>query len=186
MRKQIWLGVTAAALVLGACGTEEDSASSASASRSERVEAIFEAEQFIGVPRPYTGTTNPIRGVNGGGLPWVVTKVEAKLFENSVLDVEVKGLVFDPNDPDVIAAGRANRNTVAAFRAILSCRSVNQDRQAVVVNVPTEPFPATLGLASEGGGNAHIVQRIDVPKPCIAPIVFVTSPTSAWFAASGF
>jgi hypothetical protein len=27
---------------------------------------------------------------------------------------------------------------------------------------------------------------VDLPSPCIAPIVFVTSPNGAWFAATGF
>jgi len=26
---------------------------------------------------------------------------------------------------------------------------------------------------------------VGLPQPCIAPIVFVTSPTGAWFAATG-
>lgn len=184
MRKLSWLGVTAAALV-AACGTEEESASTDAAARV-KVEKIFEAERFVGVPPEYTGTTSPIRGVNGGGLPWVVASAEAKLSASSVLDVEVKGLVFDPRDPTVIARGLAGRNTVAAFRAILSCQSIGADGRAAVVNVPTAAFPATLGLASEGGGNAHIVEQIVVPTPCIAPIVFVTNPGLAWFAASGF
>lgn len=184
MRKLIWLGVTAASLVAG-CGTEEESASTASAARVQ-VKEIFEVEQFLGVPPEYTGTTSPIRGVNGGGLPWVVAKAEAKLLASSVLDVEVKGLVFDPRDPAVIARGLAGRNTVPAFRAILSCRSIGADGRAAVVNVATGPFPATQGLASEGGGDAHIVEQITVPSPCIAPIVFVTNPGLAWFAASGF
>ena len=31
-----------------------------------------------------------------------------------------------------------------------------------------------------------ISDTIVLPQPCIAPIVFVTSPGGAWFAATGF
>jgi hypothetical protein len=55
-----------------------------------------------------------------------------------------------------------------------------------VVNVFTDPFPATTGLAANGGGNASIEARIDLPRPCIAPIIFVTSPTFAWFSTTGY
>jgi len=46
-------------------------------------------------------------------------------------------------------------------------------------------FPATTGAAAEGGGNADIEADLVLPQPCIAPIVFVTSPTGAWFATTG-
>ena len=68
---------------------------------SDALPKVFEFERMVGVPRPYTGTANAIRGVNGGGLPWVVGKAEAKLRLVSetatslqgMLKVEVEGLV---------------------------------------------------------------------------------------------
>ena len=33
--------------------------------------------------------------------------------------------------------------------------------------------------------DALIDEVLDLPDPCIAPIVFVTSPTGAWFAVTG-
>ena len=42
-----------------------------------------------------------------------------------------------------------------------------------------EKFPASMK------GNADIRARVKLPEPCIAPIVFVASPTGAWFAATG-
>jgi hypothetical protein len=148
---------------------------------------VLDFGALTGAPRPYAGTgaTNAIRGVPAGGLPWVVGRARARLRWDSTLQVKVEGLVFDPTDADVVAAGRAGRNTVAQFRAIVSCQTV-QDGAATVVNVSTAPVPATIGLATEGGGNARIEERLALPSPCIAPIVFVTSPTGAWFAASGF
>ena len=53
------------------------------------------------------------------------------------------------------------------------------------MNVLTAAVPATTGLASAGGGNAHIRADVSLPHPCIAPIVFVTSPAGSWFASTG-
>lgn len=146
---------------------------------------ILEFDTMVGVPKAYTGSGNPIRGINGGGLPWVVGAAHGELKASGKLEVKVTGLVFDPNDPDVIARGLAGRNTVVQFKAIVSCRSVDAGGNATIVNVSTGLFPATVGLASEGGGNANIEATLSLPKPCIAPIIFVTSPTGAWFAATG-
>ncbi|MGE5567760.1 MAG: hypothetical protein ACM3S5_01880 [Rhodospirillales bacterium] len=92
---------------------------------------------------------------------------------------------FDPTDPAVISAGLANRNTVAAYRAIVSCLSKDASGAPTTVNLMTDQFPATTGFASEGGGNAKIEAFLNLPSPCIAPIMFVTSPGGAWFAATG-
>lgn len=192
MRKYVWMGILGAAAFAAACGAEGDTSATAAASAastSNGVDTVFEFERLTGVPRPYTGATNAIRGVPGGGLPWVVSKKgEAKLLENGLLRVEVEGLVFDPNDAVVISRGLAGQNTVASFKAIVSCQTVQQTDAgpvAAVVNVETGLFPATTGPASEGGGDATIEQMVTLPQPCIAPIVFVTSPAGAWFAASG-
>jgi len=73
---------------------------------------------------------------------------------------------------------------VASCKAIVSCQSVVAGA-AAVVNVESPLAPATVGAASAGGGNATIEATLTLPSPCIAPIVFVTSPTGAWFAATG-
>ena len=76
-------------------------------------------------------------------------------------------------------------NTVAAFRAVVSCLTKDAGGAPATVNVATAPFPATTGPASTGGGNAKIEAWLNLPSPCIAPIVFVTSPGGNWFAATG-
>jgi hypothetical protein len=82
----------------------------------------------------------------------------------------------------VFAAGpNAGKNTITSFRAVVSCL----DATGSPVNVATDPFPATVGTVAEGGGNAEIETRLALPQPCIAPIVFVTSPGGAWFATIG-
>ena len=135
---------------------------------------------MIGLPRPYTGATNAIRGVPGGGLPWVIEFGKGKLSPDGYVDVIVRGLVFDPNDQAVIDRGIGGTNTVPAFKVIVSCLSKDSNGVATTVNVSTNTFPA------DAAGNAHIKDTVSLPSPCIAPILFVTSPGGAWFASTGF
>ncbi len=144
--------------------------------------AILKFGTMVGVPKAYTAGSNPIRGINGGGLPWVISDAEGKLTSSGKLNVQVTGLVLDPNDPTVISHGLAGQNPIPAFRAIVSCQTVDGG----VTNILTDPFPATTGPASAGGGDANIQTFVSLPHPCIAPIIFVTSPTGGWFATTGY
>ena len=152
------------------------SVSPASADESK----VLEFNTMIGVPRPYTGATNAIRGVPGGGAPWVVDSANGKLKPDGALRVTVKGLVLDPNDPANIASGRGGTNPIANFKAIVSCLSKDAAGNPTTVNVSTGLFAADLA------GNAQIDETLSLPQPCIAPIIFVTSPGGSWFAATGF
>jgi hypothetical protein len=138
-----------------------------------------------GVPRPFTGATNAIRGVPGGGVPWVLAEGKASLRANGRLEVQVEGLVFDPADPVVISRGIGGTNTVPQLKAVVSCLTA-QAGVAVTVNVASAPVNFTTGAASDGGGSATIEEQLTLPSPCLAPIVFVTSPGGAWFAGTGF
>jgi hypothetical protein len=99
-------------------------------------------------------------------------RVELKV--NGHLEIAVAGLVFadGPN---------AGSNTIPSFRAVVSCLTSDGS----VVNVSTPAFPATTGTALSGGGNAVFEGDLTLPQPCIAPIIFVTSPGIAWFATTG-
>jgi len=141
---------------------------------------VLDFNTMIGVPRPFTGATNAIRGVPGGGLPWVIEFGKGKLSPDGDVNILVRGLVFDPNDQAVIDRGLGGINTVPNFKVIVSCMSKDADGAAIIVNVSTGLFPADIG------GNAHIKDSVALPFPCIAPILFVTSPTGAWFATTGF
>jgi len=135
---------------------------------------ILEFDTMVGVSQAFTGAQNPIRGVNGGGLPWDIGAARGELTAGGHLEVDVRGLVF--------AAGpNIGKNTVASFRAIVSC--LRDDGS--LTNITTDTFPATQGPASEGGGNAHIETDLTLPQLCLAPIIFVTSPGGAWFAVTG-
>jgi hypothetical protein len=61
---------------------------------------------------------------------------------------------------------------------VVSCLTAD----GAIANVTTDAFPATTGL---GGGDARVDVRLDLPDPCIAPIILVTSPAGPWFAATG-
>ncbi len=44
---------------------------------------------MVGVSAPYTGATNAIRGVNGGGAPWVIADAEFNLRASGRIEVTV-------------------------------------------------------------------------------------------------
>ncbi|OGO30743.1 MAG: hypothetical protein A2136_08185 [Chloroflexi bacterium RBG_16_54_11] len=135
---------------------------------------ILEFDTMVGVPQAFTGAQNPIRGINGGGLPWTLTSAKGELFGSGKLEITVEGLVL-------AAGANAGRNPSANFRATVSC--LRSD--ASIENVTSELFPATLGAAVDGGGNSMIETTLSLPQPCIAPIIFVTSAGGSWFAATG-
>ena len=139
---------------------------------------ILKFNTMVGVPAGLTGAQSqvPLRGINGGGLPWVVADASGELRANGHLEIEVQGLVL-------AAGANAGSNPVETFRGLVSC--VKSD--GTFDNILTDPFPATTGPASAGGGNATIEADLTLPQPCVAPIIFVTNGTSgAWFAATGF
>jgi hypothetical protein len=149
--------------------------STASAKDKDPDTEILEFDIMVGLPQAFTGTQNPIRGINGGGLPWKLSSASGELKDTGELEIKIRGLVF--------AAGpNTDANTVPAFRAIVSCLGGDGSVQ----NVMTDPFPATTGPASSGGGNAKIDTTVSLPQPCIAPLIFITSPNGAWFAVTGF
>ncbi len=135
---------------------------------------ILEFDTMVGVPTAFTGTQNPIRGIDGGGLPWTLSSAKGELKGSGKLEINIQGLVF--------AAGpNVGKNTVSDFRAIVSCLKSD----GTVDNVVSGLFPATTGAAVDGGGDAQIETTLTLPQPCLAPIVFVTSPGQAWFAVTG-
>jgi hypothetical protein len=141
---------------------------------------IYKFNTMVGVPRPYTGSANSIRGISGGGLPWVIASANGFLHADGKLEIQVRGLVIDPNDPAAIAAGRAGTNPSPAFIAIVSCLSKDASGAATTVNLQSQAFPASPT------GDSMITGTVSLPQPCIAPIVFIASPGGAWFAATGF
>ena len=128
------------------------------------------------VTGPFVGTANPIRMVPGGGLPWMITAGTGFLSRDGRLQIHVRGLVLA--DSPAVPANLRGINPVPDFEAIVSCQTIT-GTMATVTNVSTGQFPASPR------GNADIKARVKLPEPCIAPVVFVASPTGAWFAATG-
>ncbi|HYJ68341.1 MAG TPA: hypothetical protein VEX15_11875 [Nocardioidaceae bacterium] len=139
-------------------------------------QTVLDFDVMAGVVEPFTGTANPIRGVPGGGLPWEIDEAKGELSSSGKLEVEVDGLVLARRAP--VPAELQGTNPVPSFKAIVSCLTVSNGT-AATVNVETDLAPAT------SSGDAKIEDFVALPSPCIAPIVFVTSPTGAWFAATG-
>ena len=117
---------------------------------------------------PFTGSTNAIRGVPGGGIPWVIGSADGKLRADGRLHVEVEGLVL----------ATTGGNPSPTFKAIVSCLS-SDNGAPTTINVATDPVPATTT------GDAEIDATVALPSPCFAPIVFVTSGGGNWFAVTG-
>ena len=116
---------------------------------------------------PVTGTAvNTVndRGIKGGGLPWVIAEGEGEVDRDGSVKVRVEGLVIPL---------KGNTNPIATFGATVSCLTPHG-----VVNVRTAQFPASTT------GNAKIEGMVDLPHPCMHPLVFVVSPGGAWFAMS--
>ncbi|MCL5006430.1 MAG: hypothetical protein M1404_07820 [Acidobacteria bacterium] len=133
---------------------------------------ILTWESMVPVSGPYKGTSNPIRGITGGALAWMISGASGTLHSNGALKVRTRGLVFaeGPN---------TGTNPFPFLRAEVSCLSIGGSGQATTVNQLTDAFPA------DSMGNVTINTKLTLPKPCLAPIVFVTSDTGVWFVATG-
>ena len=132
---------------------------------------VLEFDVMTPVVAPFTGATHPIRGVNGGGVPWQIDRGRGDLSSDGRLKIRVEGLVL-------VSTGQ---NPVPMFRGVVNCLTTQSPD--VGVNLATAPVPAS------SDGDATIKAKVSLPNPCVAPIVFVTSGTGAppgsWFAATG-
>jgi len=168
MKKVILVALTLVVVLSGVLYSGQFSAAAA------KEFTILEFNTMVGVPAGLTGTQSPIRNINGGGLPWTLDSAQGELKASGKLELSVQGLVL-------AAGANAGSNPIGNFRAVVSCLSGNGS----VVNIATDPFPATTGPASAGGGDAKVEVTLSLPQPCIAPIIFVTSPGGNWFAVTG-
>jgi hypothetical protein len=141
---------------------------------------MLQTERIAPVTAPYTGAANAIRGVSGGGLPWVITRGEITVSTAGNVHARVRGLVIDPAVPNPAVAGI---NPIGRFKVTISCLSIDVNGAAITVNVSTRAMPATPT------GDAEIEDLVAMPSRCLAPIAFITNGLAtgngAWFATTG-
>ena len=143
--------------------------------RENEPPTLFEFHSLSAVKAPFTGATNPVRGVPGAGADWKIASGKAELNAAGELEASVTGLVLV----------RTGTNPIASFQAVLNCQTVDNVGAATTVNVTLPPAPATA--AGDWSSEGHI----SLPSPCNGAIVFVVipaTPTAAarWLAVSGF
>ena len=120
---------------------------------------------------------NSVRGEHGDDLPWDIRSAEGYLTRGGELFIDVRGLVFsyDRSVPRRLRGINDERN----FRAMVSC--LTGGRFGVgVANVQTRSFRASFT------GNSTIVTRVRLPRPCVAPVVFImTGDGDEWLSVTG-
>jgi hypothetical protein len=175
MRRIVWLMAAAGAAALVSVATVQG----VSASAGSGPATVLKFSTMAPVTGPYVGPANPIRGEAGGGLPWLITAGTGALKRDGHLLVRVRGLVLARQAP--VPPALQGTNPFPDFRALVSCQSIGAGNTATIANVSTGDFKA------DTAGNSVINARVSLPRPCIAPIVFVTGPTGSdfWFSVTG-
>ncbi len=156
--------------------------------KPQLTQTVLEFQTMVAVDGQFRAPfLNPIRGINGGGLPWVLDGAKGELKDDGKLEVQVNGLVIPEEDAPAACSGVAC-NPAPFFRAVVSCLTVvvvPEDIATVVVdNTSTDNGPEVM-IGDPKDGNAKIEAMLELPDPCLAPIVFVTNPDGAWFAVTG-
>ena len=132
---------------------------------------------MFGVDAPFLGGTNPIRGFNGDTEPWIVRNAIGALDTNGTLSILIKGLVFSDNpDPSLIG-----KNDEDEFSAVVSCMTLEEDGVTV-----TESSVTTPGFVANPSGNATIRADVELPEPCLEPVVLIIGGEGEWLAVTGF
>jgi hypothetical protein len=142
---------------------------------------VLAFKTMYGVDGPFIGEANPIRGVVGDEAPWEIARsAKGVLFSDGHLVISVKGLVFK-DDPSVPPELRG-KNDEAEFRGLVSCLTEDEDAGTTpTVNVVTRGFPANAQ------GDSFIDARLELPNPCVAPVVMVLAGSEdKWFSVTGF
>jgi hypothetical protein len=156
---------------------------------------------MVGVSGVFLGSAVdpvPLRGIPGGGLPWVITRGDARLKGDGRLRIEVEGVEIDPQDTTAKQMGVGGTNPVPRFFATLSCLDAATGN-AINLNTST--------VEASAQGVATIKERLDLsvipPAACVAPLIFVRGdlasipgnpfanpegpdPTDPWFVVAGF
>lgn len=140
---------------------------------------ILSFRTMYGVDGPFVGDANPVRDVIGDELPWTIAGfVRGDLDNRGHLTIFVRGLVF-ADDP-LVPPELVGTNDEPEFRGLVSCLTEVGDA-VETQNVVTDGFPADVH------GNSFIHATIELPNPCVAPIVMILAGSEdKWFAMTGF
>jgi len=149
--------------------------------KGQRAPAILAFDTMYGVEGPLLGEANAIRGVVGDEAPWTIAHfIRGRLDTSGLLTINVSGLVF-ADDPQLVDPSLIGKNDEPTYRGLVSCLTEDAQGAIVTANVMTDGFPASPE------GNSTIHQELELPNPCIAPIIFVMAGSEEkWFAVTGF
>jgi hypothetical protein len=112
---------------------------------------------------------NDVQGFLPGGRPWVISDLKAQVFADSSISVAGKGLL--------LAGGAAiGSNGGQSVRATLLCNGTS----TVVGSVHKS---ALVPLEPDGDFQIHSALSPALPSTCGNPVLLITNPGDAWFAA---
>jgi hypothetical protein len=138
-------------------------------------------KSMYGVDGPFLGEANAIRGVVGDEAPWEIARsVKGFLSTDGHLVIWVRGLVF--KDDPAVPPDLVGKNDETEFRGLVSCLTEDEAAGTTpTVNVVTKGFPANMQ------GDSFIDAHVQLPNPCVAPVVFVLAGSEdKWFSVTGF
>jgi hypothetical protein len=105
--------------------------------------------------------------------------IRGSLDREGHLKIEVRGLVFA--DAPEVPPDLRGKNDESEFRAVVSCLTEQSETEVGTTNVTTAGFAATEE------GDANIDVHVELPNPCVAPVVMVIAGSEdKWFAVTGF
>jgi len=135
--------------------------------QAEAKKVISMKDNLIGLP--VAGM--PLRGIGGGGAPWVVADSDVKLDQNGKLKVKVKGLLITGTGSSL----DGTTGPVLTIWASLTCEGGGV-------------FTSTSGAPLKLNGDANLKTTIPIPPSCLGPIMLIRANTGTgpWIAASGF
>jgi hypothetical protein len=169
--KWLLLGTAAAASLIAF--------SPSSGAGSHSVRRLLGFHTMYAVDGPFLGATNAIDTVAGDDLPWTLGSAKGSIDSSGHVKAQIHGLVFsdDPKVPPELQG----LNDEPRFRLVLTCLSEDENEGLAMRKVSTDGFVANKL------GDCNIDAQIELPNPCIAPVIFITGmDDTAWFAASGF
>lgn len=127
----------------------------------------------------HADSATSVRGTPAGRLPWALDDGWSSIGEDGHLVARVRGLVLAHHE--LVPVALQGTNPFPWITIVVSCLALRPDSIADYVSIRTGEFEMTRS------GNADIDARLSLPRPCIAPVVLITSPSGTsqrWLAAT--